>query len=87
MNSTVFIKTVKRLNEFTSMIIPNYDICLLIDIAKYKNPEAPVDMIKNWVKNRSTIEFLGLWERINNSSLKLNLKSMHLLSYTCLGTA
>jgi hypothetical protein len=48
MNSTMLMETVKRLNEFTSMIIP-YDICLLIDIAKYKKPEAPADIIKNWI--------------------------------------
>ncbi|CAB1253348.1 KilA-N domain protein [Clostridiaceae bacterium BL-3] len=47
------------------------DYISLTDIAKYKNPEAPADIIKNWLRNRSTIEFLGLWERMNNSSFKL----------------
>lgn len=38
----------------------------LTDIAKHVNPEAPKDVIKNWLRNRSTIEYLGLWETLNN---------------------
>lgn len=47
------------------------DYISLIDIAKYKNPEVSADIIKNWLRNRSTIEFLGLWERMNNTNFKL----------------
>ncbi|MDE3281100.1 KilA-N domain-containing protein [Lacticaseibacillus parahuelsenbergensis] len=39
----------------------------LTDIAKYKNPEAPADIIKNWMRSRSTIEYLGLWEQMYNT--------------------
>jgi len=38
----------------------------LTDIAKYKNAENPNDIIKNWMRNRMTIEFLGIWEGLNN---------------------
>ncbi|MDR2556575.1 MAG: KilA-N domain-containing protein, partial [Bacteroidales bacterium] len=38
-------------------------ICLT-DIARYKNPVEPKDVIKNWMRNRTTIEFLGLWETL-----------------------
>lgn len=38
----------------------------LTDIAKYKSDE-PNDVIRNWMRNRDTIEFLGLWESIHNS--------------------
>ncbi len=44
-------------------------ICIT-DIAKYKNPDAPRDIIKNWMRNKNTIELLGLWERLNNPSFK-----------------
>lgn len=37
----------------------------LTDIAKYKS-DAPDDVIKNWMRNRDTIVFLGLWEAMNN---------------------
>jgi len=47
------------------------DYISITDIAKYKNPNAPADIIKNWLRNRSTIEFLGLWEKLNNPEFKL----------------
>jgi len=47
------------------------DYLSLTDIAKYRNSTAPADVIKNWMRARSTIEFLGLWERLNNSTFKL----------------
>ena len=46
------------------------DYISLTDIAKYKNPEAPRDIIKNWIRTRSTIEFIGLWEQIHNPNFK-----------------
>ena len=47
------------------------DYISLTDIAKYKNPEFPADLVKNWMRSRSTIEFLGLWEQMNNPNFKL----------------
>ena len=41
----------------------------LTDIAKYKSDE-PNDVIKNWLRNRDTIEFLGLWEMLHNADFK-----------------
>ena len=43
----------------------------LTDIAKKRNPEFPADVVKNWLRSRSTIEFLGLWEKIYNPDFKL----------------
>ena len=42
----------------------------LTDIAKYKNSEEPFSVINNWMRNRSTIGFIGLWEKLNNSNFK-----------------
>ena len=42
------------------------DYISLTDIAKYKNAEFPSDVIQNWMRLRSTIEYLGLWERLHN---------------------
>ena len=42
------------------------DIICLTDIAKFKNPDHPDDVIRNWLRNRNTVEFLGIWERLNN---------------------
>ena len=48
-----------------------YDYISLTDIARYKNPEFPADIVKNWMRMRNTIEFLGLWEELNNPEFKL----------------
>ena len=47
------------------------DYISLTDIAKKRNPEFPADVVKNWLRSRSTIEFLGLWEKIYNPDFKL----------------
>lgn len=41
----------------------------LTDIARYKSDE-PNDVIRNWMRNRDTIEFLGLWESLHNPNFK-----------------
>lgn len=35
-----------------------------------KNPHEPKDVVKNWLRLRSTIEFLGLWEQFHNDNFK-----------------
>src|SRR3972149_7728816 len=47
------------------------DYISLTDITKYKNADAPADVVKNWMRSRSTIEYLGLWEKLYNSNFKL----------------
>jgi hypothetical protein len=46
------------------------DFICLTDIAKFKNPEHSDDVIRNWLRSRSTVEFLGVWERLNNPDFK-----------------
>lgn len=46
------------------------DFISLTDIARYKNPHEPKDVVKNWLRVRDTIEFLGLWETIHNPNFK-----------------
>ena len=41
----------------------------LTDIARYKSDD-PNDVIKNWLRGRETIEFLGLWESLHNPNFK-----------------
>jgi len=47
------------------------DYISLTDIARYKNRESPADVIKNWMRTRFTIEYLGTWERLFNPDFKL----------------
>ncbi|MEA2103435.1 MAG: KilA-N domain-containing protein [Candidatus Cloacimonadota bacterium] len=42
----------------------------LTDIARHKNFEAPKDVVKNWMRSKNTIEFLGLWEHLHNPDFK-----------------
>lgn len=44
----------------------NEDYISLTDIAKYRNPDDASGVIANWLRNRNTIEYLGLWEQMNN---------------------
>ena len=51
-----------------ALLISNTDYISLTDIAKYKDSENPRYIIQNWLRNKSTIEFLGVWEQMNNSN-------------------
>jgi hypothetical protein len=57
--------------EIAIYSISQSDYISLTDIAKYRNSDAPADVVKNWLRSRSTIEFLGLWEKLNNPDFKL----------------
>ncbi len=51
-------------------IVDNEEYISLTDIARYKNIENPKGVIQNWLRNRNTIEFLGIWELIHNPNFK-----------------
>ncbi len=40
----------------------------LTDIARFKDAERTDDLIRNWLRNRNTIEFVGIWEKLNGPS-------------------
>jgi hypothetical protein len=42
----------------------------LTDIARYRNSQEPFAVINNWMRSRSTIEFIGLWEKLCNPLFK-----------------
>ena len=44
------------------------DYICITDIAKQKNSNDPNGVIANWMRNRNTVEFLGIWETIHNPS-------------------
>ena len=48
------------------------DFICITDIAKAKEGDSrAADIIKNWIRNRSTLEFLGAWEQMNNADFKV----------------
>jgi four helix bundle suffix protein len=42
------------------------DFICLTDIARVKNADRSDDLVRNWLRNRNTVEFLGIWEQFNN---------------------
>ncbi len=50
--------------------IRDEDYISLTDIARYKDSSRTDDLIRNWLRNRNTLEFLGLWEHLNNPDFK-----------------
>jgi len=57
-------------NEITTLKIEDEDYICITDIAKYKDDALANDIIKNWLRNRNTIEFLGIWEQLYNPDFK-----------------
>jgi len=52
--------------DITVLVFREQDYISLTDIARHKNAGLTDDLIRNWLRNRNTIEFLGIWERLNN---------------------
>jgi hypothetical protein len=57
-------------NEISIYTLNNEDYICITDIARYKDPDHTDDLIRNWIRNRNTIEFLGIWEHLNNPDFK-----------------
>ena len=62
--------TVKNI-EINVTGIGDDDFVNLTDIAKIVNPEFPAYVVRNWMRLRATIEYLGVWEKLNNSEFNL----------------
>jgi hypothetical protein len=63
-------KTVQVLNQDIRLQpVSGSDYICLTDIARHKDEKRTDYLISNWLRNRNTIEFLGLWEQINNPAL------------------
>jgi len=56
--------------EITLISILDNDYISLTDIAKYRNEKEAFSIINNWMRNRSTIELIGLWEKLMNPDFK-----------------
>jgi hypothetical protein len=61
--------TVKELTVRT-IKVNGVDYICITDIAKQKNPVEPKDVVKNWMRLKNTLEYLGLWEKLNNPAFK-----------------
>ena len=67
MNATLNVN-----NNIVSVInIEGVDYISLTDLARYKNPESPGDVIIKWMSNKSSFDFYSLWEELSNEDFKL----------------
>lgn len=55
--------------NITIVSINEDDYISLTDIAKYKSDD-PIAVISNWMRNRNTVEYLGIWESLYNQDFK-----------------
>ena len=62
-------ETVFGLNKNNCLEDYENEFISLTDIARYKS-DTPHDVVKNWMRSRETIEFLGLWEWLHNTDFK-----------------
>ena len=58
--------TVTNIDISISVRPDNNDYICLTDMAHFKDRERTNYIIQNWMRLRSTIDFLGLWEKLNN---------------------
>lgn len=57
-------------NMINIIRIGEVDYISLTDLARYKNPIEPKDVVKNWLRSKTNIEFLALWEQMHNPNVK-----------------
>jgi hypothetical protein len=65
-NKTIIVKG----TEITIFHIEKEDYLSLTDIARHKDSINTDDIVKNWLRNRNTIELLGFWEQMYNPNFK-----------------
>ena len=53
------------------MRVGNINYISLTDLAKYQNSSDPSFTVKNWLRRITTIDYIGLWEQINNKDFNL----------------
>ena len=58
-------------NKIHVIRINNQEYISLTDLARSVNADSPADVVKNWLRNKETISFLGVWEELNNKNFKL----------------
>ena len=61
-------ETIVKENKIVIKRVGNVNYISLTDLAKYSTEDEPSDIIRNWMSNRNSFEYYGLWEIINNEN-------------------
>ena len=59
-----------RLSLMSYVAKDGIDYISITDIARQKNVAEPKDVVKNWMRQKNTLEYLGLWEKLHNPNFK-----------------
>lgn len=71
MNEKIITKMHVKDNFVKVMRVNGVDYISLTDLARYKNPNNPGDVIIKWMSNKSSFDFYSLWEELFNDNFKL----------------
>jgi len=58
-------------HEISTLTSDGIEYISITDITRHNNPDRTDIIIRNWLQNRNTIEFLGVWEQLNNPKFRL----------------
>ena len=70
-NEKVTTEIIVKENRVGILRINNVDYISLTDLAKYQNSSDPSFTVKNWLRKITTIDYIGLWEKIHNVNFNL----------------
>ena len=71
MHNKIITKMHVKDNLVKVMSVNGVDYISLTDLARYKNPNNPGDVIIKWMSNKSSFDFYSLWEELFNENFKL----------------
>lgn len=69
-NDTIKTQIIVKEQKINVLRIDNKEYISLTDLARYADNEEPRLPIRDWMRNKEVISFLGLWESINNENFK-----------------
>lgn len=69
-NTSVKTQIIVKDQKINVLNINNKEYISLTDLARYADSEEPRLPIRDWMRNKEVISFLGLWESINNENFK-----------------
>ena len=70
MNNKVKTQIIVKDQTVGVMIVDGKEYISLTDLARYADSEEPRLPIRDWMRSKDVISFLGLWEEINNVNFK-----------------
>ena len=70
-NDMIKIEINVKENKIGILRVGNINYISLSDLAKYQNSSDPSFTVKNWLRRVTTIDYVGLWEQINNNDFNL----------------